>query len=265
MIFLEGKPIRRGRLQQIAFYLWGGFAASSSIFVFCAVWHYFALSLGDLVLPQPLNVLRRALELLSNFNDSEVLITMYRALMALTIAIVLGMGLGILAGLSKTLSLLLRPLVTILLGMPPIVWVVLSLFWFGMTNTSVIFTIVLSVMPMSFAAAARGMMTMSDELLEMLTVYQVSLIDKIRHLYVPHLLNYLIPAAIVAVGLGIKITVMAELLGANDGIGAKIADARAMLDTQEVLAYVVLVLAIIMVVEYLILEPIRMVLMPWEK
>ena len=31
--------------------------------------------------------------------------------------------------------------------------------------------------------------------------------------------------------MGVKVVIMAELLGANEGVGAKIADARAMLDT----------------------------------
>lgn len=264
MIFENGRPIRRGRLQQMEFYLWGGFAASSSLFVFCAVWHYAALSLGDLVLPQPLDVFRRVAELLQNVLDSEVLITLYRTLIALSMAMFCGTVTGLLAGLSKTLSLFMRPLITVLLGMPPIVWVVLALFWFGMGNVGIIFTIIISVMPLMFASAMRGMMTVNDDLREMLDAYHLSHLDSIRHLYAPHLLNYLLPASIVTVGTGVKITIMAELLGANDGIGAKISDARTMLDTQEVLAYVVIILAIIMVIEYLILEPLRILLMPWE-
>lgn len=264
MIFQNGRPIRQTRLQQMFFYLWGGFAAASGIFVLCAVWHYAALALGDLVLPQPLAVFRRVYGMLHQLPESQVLITLYRTAIALFIAIVFGMGAGILAGLSKTLNLLLRPLITVLLGMPPIVWVVLALFWFGMTDTGIIFTIVISVMPLTFASAVRGMMTVNEDLSEMLTVYQLSWFGQVRHLYIPHLLNYLLPAAIVAVGTGVKITIMAELLGASNGIGSKISDARTMLDTQEVLAYVVMVLAIIMIIEYLILEPIRILLTPWE-
>ena len=40
---------------------------------------------------------------------------------------------------------------------------------------------------------------------------------------------------------GVKVVIMAELLGANEGVGAQIADARAMLDTSTVMAYVLLV------------------------
>lgn len=265
MIFQNGRPIRQKPLQQVVFYLWGGCAASSGIFVLLAAWHYAALSLGDLVLPQPLAVLQRAYAMLQQLQANHIDITLYHAAIALSLAISVGASLGICAGISKTLNLLLRPIITILLGMPPIVWVVLALFWFEMNNTSIIFTIAISVMPLMFASSVQGMCTIDNSLDEMLTAYQLPIWGKIRHLYVPHLLNYILPAAIVAVGSGVKITIMAELLSGSDGIGSKIADARTMLETQEVLAYVVVVLAIIMVVEYLLLEPLRIILTPWKQ
>lgn len=264
MIWQNGRPIRQSRISQIGFYFWGGFTASASIFLLCAVWHLASQSLGDLVLPEPSVVFKRVYQLLLNLNSSEVLLTLTRSLIALSIAIVIGMSAGIIAGSSKTLSILLRPLITILLGMPPIVWVVLALFWFGIGDASIMFTVIISVTPLTFAAAARGMMTVDDSYSEMLDAYQIGLRYKVKHLYIPHLLNFLLPAAIVATGTGMKIAIMAELLGGTNGIGVKIADARTMLDTQEVLAYVVMVLTIIMIIEYLILEPIRILLMPWE-
>lgn len=265
MIFQNGRPIRQKPLQQVVFYLWGGCAASSGVFVLLAAWHYAALSLGDLILPQPLAVLQRAYTMLQQLQVNQIDITLYHATIAVSLAITIGVSLGICAGSSKTLNLLLRPIVTILLGIPPIVWVVLALFWFDMSNISIIFTIAISVMPLMFASSAQGMFTIDNSLDEMLTAYQQPIWNKIRHLYVPHVLNYVLPAAIVAVGSGVKITIMAELLSGSDGIGSKIADARTMLETQEVLAYVVIILLIIMAVEYLLLEPLRIILTPWKQ
>lgn len=264
MIWQNGRPKRQSRIGQMCFYLWGGFTASASIFLLCAIWHVAAQTVGELVLPEPGVVFKRVYELCLHLQNSEVLLTLYRALIALSLAILIGMSCGIIAGTFKTLSILLRPLITILLGMPPIVWVVLALFWFGIGDVGILFTVMISVIPLTFASAARGMITVNADYSEMLDAYQVSRLHKVKHLYIPHLLNYLLPAAIVATGTGMKIAIMAELLGGTNGIGVKIADARTMLDTQEVLAYVVIVLAIIMIIEYLILEPIRILLTPWE-
>ena len=91
----------------------------------------------------------------------------------------------------------------------------------------------------------------------MLSSYRVPLARRLKAFYLPHILRQLLPALIVAVGTGLKITVMAELLGSNDGIGSAIGSARAMLDTVDVMAYVVLIVTIIMSIEYGLLEPLR--------
>ena len=58
---------------------------------------------------------------------------------------------------------------------------------------------------------------------------------------------------------------MAELLtGSQGGLGAQLADARAVLDADTILALVLISVAIIMIIEYLILEPVRRLLLPWE-
>ena len=54
-------------------------------------------------------------------------------------------------------------------------------------------------------------------------------------------------------------------LGANEGVGAKIADARAMLDTSTVMAYVLLVIVFVSLFEYLITKPLEILFMPWRR
>ena len=179
--------------------------------------------------------------------------------------LIIGISLGLLAGSFKSLALFFRPCISVLLGMPPIIWIVLALFWFGMGSQSAIFTIIITAVPLTFAAAMRAMMTVDEGLKEMLQVYKVPFIKQVQHLYSPHLLNHLLPAMSVALGTGVKIAIMAELLGANNGMGAQLAMARSMLDTETVLAYVLIILGMIFIVEYLFIEPIRIIFMPWEQ
>ena len=83
--------------------------------------------------------------------------------------------------------------------------------------------------------------------------------------YAPHLIERLLPAIYVAVSNGAKVLVMAELLGANNGIGAKIAEARVNIDTVEVMAYVCLVIAFTALFDYLVTKPLEILLMPWSR
>ena len=69
----------------------------------------------------------------------------------------------------------------------------------------------------------------------------------------------------VAVAMGVKVVIMAELLGASEGVGARIEDARAMLETSTVMAYVVLVIVFVSLFEYLITKPLEILFMPWRR
>ena len=149
--------------------------------------------------------------------------------------------------------------------MPPIIWIVLAIFWFGFGNFSTVFTIFITVLPLTFASSAVAMSSVDEELKEMFDAYNLGILKKIRHLYIPHLTSYIISSISVAVAMGVKIVIMAELLGANNGMGAKIANARAMLETTEVMAYVLLSITLIMLFEYLIIEPLKIALMPWRR
>lgn len=228
-----------------------------------ALWQYGHEMLGTMLMPSPQAVLARCYQILTSHSGQQtVFTTLSRGAVGIALALLIGISGGLLAGSSKTLALLLRPLITMLLGTPPIIWVVLALFWFGMGFASTVFTVVISVLPMVFAAAMMGMMSVSEPLKEMLHIYRLPLSQRVAHLYLPHLTQQLLPAMIVAAGTGLKITVMAELLGSNQGIGSELANARAMLETTDVMAYVVIIVDIIMLIEYGVLEPIKRLLLP---
>ncbi len=62
-----------------------------------------------------------------------------------------------------------------------------------------------------------------------------------------------------------KIVVMAELLSANDAIGASLAIARSHLDTPTALALVIIMIGSLLLIEYLILEPIKREVELWRE
>ena len=61
-----------------------------------------------------------------------------------------------------------------------------------------------------------------------------------------------------------KIVVMAELLAANAGIDATLAIARNQLDTAQALALVVIMVGSLLLINYLLLEPIKNEVKQWR-
>mgnify|MGYP000855748165 CR=1 FL=1 len=271
MILIDNVKKDRGAFLKVADYLWGGFSGLATIALIIALWQIGSELGGEFLLPAPGAVFVRAYELLADYKNSEINITLVRSLVGVGTACAIGITLGLVAGAYRSFAAFLKPVITTLLSMPPIIWIVLAIFWFGFGDegeilaVNVVFTIIITVLPLTFASSMVGMMSVSEELKEMFDAYKLGICKKIRHLYVPHLTSHIISSLSVAVGMGVKIVIMGELLGANHGMGAKIASARVMLDTTEVMAYVVLTIAIIMLFEYLVIEPLKITLMPWKR
>ena len=98
----------------------------------------------------------KALELLEHFQQNEIGISLWRSVVGITIALVAGLAAGLIAGSFKTAMALLKPVITILLAMPSIIWVVMALFWFGFGNPSVLFTIIVLVAPADLCQCGYG-------------------------------------------------------------------------------------------------------------
>lgn len=149
--------------------------------------------------------------------------------------------------------------------MPPIAWIVLAMIWFGMSDTTVIFTVVIASFPIIFVGALQGTRTIEGDLNEMADSFRVPFRMKLFDVYFPHIFSYIFPAWVSALGMSWKIVVMAELLSANDGIGAALAIARSQLDTPTALALVVIMIGSLLLIEYLILEPIKREVELWRE
>ncbi len=247
-------------------YVWSGWGALASIFLFLALWDFGNQIYGDFILPSPQETFSRLGELFREGTAGpELLVTTYRAVIGFSIALLVGSGAGILAGLSMTTAMAARPLVTILIGVPPIAWIVLALLWFGATDSTPIFTIAVTTLPITFAAGVQGARTLDGDLREMARTFNAPWWIAFVDVHLPHILSYLFPAWITALGMSWKVVVMAELLSSNSGVGAGLATARVNLDTSATMAWIVAIVGALLIAEYGVLEPIKRRLEQWRE
>lgn len=247
-------------------YLWSGWGALASLCLLLAAWESVALAYGALILPDPAAVFARLTRL---FADGaawpELAVTARRAMSGLALAILAGSLLGLAAGLSLTAAMMARPLVTVLLGMPPIAWLVLAMIWFGSGDGTPVFTVFVAAFPVIFIGALQGTRTLDHHLKDMATVFRLPLSMRLFDLYLPHVVSYLFPAWITALGTAWKVVVMAELLSSADGIGAALAVSRSHLDMEATLAWISVVVLALLAVEYLLLEPLKREVERWRQ
>jgi len=255
----------RAWLAGIPAYLWSGWGAISSLMLFFALWDWGAQVYGDLVLPSPLATFNTLAGLLAEGTAwPELAVTAKRALIGFALSLAVGSVLGLLAGLSMTASMMSRPIVTVLVGMPPIAWLVLALLWFGSGDATPVFTVFIACFPIVFVGALQGTRTLDDQLKDVARAYRLPLRMTLTDVYLPHVVSYLFPAWIAALGMSWKIVVMAELLSTQDGVGAALAVSRAHLDTAASMAWIAAVVGLLLAVEYLVLEPIKREVEGWR-
>ncbi len=175
----------------------------------------------------------------------------------------IGIATGTLAGLSPHIRAALQPVAVVFLGIPAIAWVVMALLWFG-GSLAVVFTIAVATGPLVFAAAVEGVRSLDAGLLRMADVYRVPLRARLVHLHGPHMASHLFPALATTLAMSWKVAVMAELLAGAGGIGDGLAGARARIDTAQTMAWVLVVVAVLVVVDLGLVQPLRRRILVWR-
>lgn len=247
------------------FYINSGWASLSALCLVLALWQLGADYFGELILSTPTDTFKWIYhELTANGGFNALTVTAYRALFGYGLVISLGTILGILVGSTLASSLLARPIITLMVGIPPIAWLVLALIWIGSGHGTPILTLVMAAFPLVFMGALQGMRTQSDELLLMAKSFQLSWWQTLWDIQLPQVLSYVFPAWINALGVSWKVVVMAELLATSDGIGAQLAQTQSQLNTAGTLGWIIALVAILLVAEYAFLEPIKRHVERWR-
>ncbi len=246
-------------------YLWSGWGAIASLFLFLALWDLGNQISGSLTLPSPQETFLSLWQMLhTEILWQEINTTVQRALSGFFISVIFASALGMLAGTFATAAMMSRPIITVMMGVPPIAWIVLAMIWFGMTDESVIFTVVIASFPIVFLGALQGARTLEGDLNDMSKSFHTPVLMKLTDVYFPHMFSYVFPAWISALGMSWKVVIMAELLTTPDGIGASLAVSRAHFDSAAAMALVLIMVMILLFIEYLILEPIKREVEQWR-
>ncbi|MNZ36152.1 putative aliphatic sulfonates transport permease protein SsuC [compost metagenome] len=148
---------------------------------------------------------------------------------------------------------------------PPVVVVVLAMLWFGLGSAMVVFISVLMLAPGMYVNTVKGMLMVDHDLLEMARVYRFGAWQKLRHLYVPALTAPLGAALLIATCGGVRLVVMAEVLGAESGAGFALANARSTFDSAGLYAWTLLILLLVAGLEFALLQPLQRRMGRWQE
>lgn len=154
------------------------------------------------------------------------------------LALILGILFGFFAYKSRLLAALLSPPVSLMKAIPVASFVILALIWLGGSRRLSTFVSFVVVFPLVFLNTKSGLDSADPKLLECAAVFHLGFRQRLRFLYLPALLPYLLSCLRVAVGLCWKSGIAAELIGQPRGtIGANLYQAKIFLDTSSLFAW----------------------------
>lgn len=142
--------------------------------------------------------------------------TILRCLIGFGVAFVLGVGFGIVGGISKGFRSFLKPIVAFFRAAPTMALTLVMLVWFRNTVTPICIGL-LMVFPVLYTTVCDSISGAPADLLQMASVYHLGRAQKIRYIYLPHATPMVFSASATAFALNIKATVSAEILAHTVG------------------------------------------------
>lgn len=221
-------------------------------------WQLLSMRYSSVVVPSPIETLQALIAIAASGElAANLKITFTRQITGLFLGLAIGSVTGVIAGIFRRVGLLLQPLIVFLLSVPAIIFVTMAMVWFGMGTKMTVFLVALLVSPVMYKNVQAGIHSIDPTLKEMADVYHMPSLKKLSKIYLPGMRGHLITGFSLGMASSVRLTIMAEMLGAADGMGQRIFISRAYLETEALFAWVVVLLIILVILEFLTVRPLK--------
>lgn len=182
---------------------------------------------GSDLFPKPIEVARGILELAQKGLLAKYIVaSLFRVSWGFTLAVLIGVPLGLVLGWFRPAFLALNPMIQVLRPISPIAWIPVAILWFGVADSAPIFLIFLaSVFPITVSSMA-AVMNMQSVYLRAAQNFGLNGLPLFRRVILPAALPQIITGIRIALGVAWLVVVAAEMIAVNSGLGYLIIDAR---------------------------------------
>lgn len=243
--------------------------STATVIAFFALWQV-AGSRGwvdTLFLPPPTDLLDSLIDILQNGYGQiplwqHVAISLARALSAFAVSILIGVPLGLLMGLNRTLAAILDPFVQFLRPLPKIALIPLTIVWLGIDEASKFFLIFIATFLNVLVGSAAAVLGVSQGHIRVAQTLGLNRRQIFWRVVFPHCSPELFTTIRLSIGIGWTALVAAELVASTAGVGWMIINAGSYLRT-DVVMIGILILGILGYLLDLTLVALQRWVVPW--
>jgi NitT/TauT family transport system permease protein len=199
---------------------------------------------SPLALPTPAETARALFDMAASGELAHHLsASLRRLLVGWALGAALGVAVGFAIGLSSLARSAALPLVSALFPIPKIALLPLFIIWFGIGEASKYATIAFGVFAPMAIAAFGGVDGVDRGLIRMAQSFGTPTRDIVRKIVLPGALPALLSGARISASIGIILLTAAEMIGAEHGVGALVLAAGNLMQTDRLIAGVLLLSA----------------------
>ncbi|MFQ5850661.1 MAG: ABC transporter permease [Candidatus Binatia bacterium] len=178
--------------------------------------------------------------------------TLLRIVEGMAAAFVLGVAWGILTAFSEGLERSTATLLKLIIGVPGLCWVIIAVIWFSNTELRILFVILITSFPFYAMNVLDGIKGVPLDYVEMIKSFRPRGGQIVRFLIIPFITPYLLTTTKVVLGYATRNVIIAELVGAGMGVGARLQLAQEFFEIESVYAWTLLLVIFVLISEALI-------------
>lgn len=230
------------------------------------LWELGTFFAGPRKLPPPQAVIQILVEESANGNlPFHVGVTLARVAISFALAMLIGVAVGIAMGRRPRLDRFFDGWLVLFLNVPALVTIVLCYIWFGLIEAAAIVAVALNKIPNVIVTLREGARALNRDYLEMAEVFRLGPAKTLRHIVLPELYPFIIAAARSGLALIWKIVLVVEAFGRSSGVGFQINTFFNLFDVTSILAYTIVFVVVIQIIELSILRPIERRANRWRR
>lgn len=231
-----------------------------------AVWWLAALNIPHYILPGPVRVWN-ALGLIAGNGDlwRNLAITLERVSIGFVLATLVSVPAGIALGAIRPLGEFFEPVLPVLNTVSSAIWAIFAIIWFGISNATTIFVVFMTAMPLIITNVWQGTRTVNADFIELAHTLRMPGWKVMTKIYLPTIMPHFFAGARLAFGFGWRVSLVAETLGASSGVGYRLRQAADLIQTDQVFAWTLTMVVMMVALESGVLKPLENHLFRWKK
>lgn len=212
----------------------------------------------EVIIPYPIDVATRMFQMLTDYSFYEtLLITLSHVVIVIFISLILAFLLAYVCYKKPIIEEYVSPVLSMIQAIPNVSFVIIVLVWTSSLMT-VYIVLFLVIFPLLFNNNLAGFKSIDKDLCDVILLYHPSMYDKFIKVYLPLIKPSFLSGLKSAISLGVKVSVMAEVLaGLPYGVGKAIIYCRNDFDMAGIFAWTLWLIIMILFIDYILKRFIR--------